>query len=292
MPDHHANLRRELHEANRRSWNAATRAHQSHKARQAEWLRGGGSTLFPEELELLGELRGRTLLHPQCNAGPDTLSLAAAGARVTGVDISDEAIAAAGELARTTGLPGEFVRADVYDFFEEAAAAGRRWEVVFASYGALGWLSELGQWARGVAGVLAPGGRLVVVEFHPVAYLFDESFTLRHPYFCEGQPDSAAGVGDYVAASGSGLVPWGFEEGVRDFVNPHPAHFINWTIAEILTAIMGAGLTIDRFHEWPYANGCKLYDRMDELPGRRWTLPAGTPRVPLMYGLRAVFAPR
>jgi hypothetical protein len=78
-------LKKELHEANRLSWDVATRAHNSHKGDQARFLREGGSTLFPEELELLGELRGRSLLHLQCNAGQDTLSLAARGATVTGV---------------------------------------------------------------------------------------------------------------------------------------------------------------------------------------------------------------
>ena len=50
-----------MHEQNRRSWNAATPAHNSHKRDQAVFLREGGSTLFPEELELLGELGGRRI---------------------------------------------------------------------------------------------------------------------------------------------------------------------------------------------------------------------------------------
>ena len=86
-------IRRPLHEQNRLAWNEATRAHNSHKGDQAAFLRGGGSTLFPEEIELLGDLRDRPLVHLQCNAGQDTLSIASRlGARVTGVDISDEAI--------------------------------------------------------------------------------------------------------------------------------------------------------------------------------------------------------
>src|ERR1043165_5327026 len=85
-------LARDLHEDNRQSWNSATRAHNSHKGDQAAFLRSGGSTLFLEELELLGDVTGKRLVHLQGNAGQDTLSLAAPGAEVTGVDISDEAI--------------------------------------------------------------------------------------------------------------------------------------------------------------------------------------------------------
>jgi len=72
--------RRDLHEQNRRSWNAGTAAYNSHKGDQAAFLRGGGCTLFPEELELLGDVAGLDLLHLQCNSGQDTLSLAALGA--------------------------------------------------------------------------------------------------------------------------------------------------------------------------------------------------------------------
>ena len=51
-------IRRELHEENRLSWNAATNAHNSHKEAQATFFKEGGSTLYPEEMELLGQYRG------------------------------------------------------------------------------------------------------------------------------------------------------------------------------------------------------------------------------------------
>ena len=280
-------VRRELHEANRLSWNEATRAHQSHKPGQAEHLRAGGSTLFPEELELLGALAGQRLLHLSCNSGADTLSLAAHGAQVTGVDISDEAIATARRLAADSGGTGEFVRADVYDFLAEAARGPRRWDVAFASYGVLCWLSDLDAWARGVAQVLVPGGRLVVVEFHPVATLFDEKLVRTRPYFGDGAGERLPGIGDYVALSGAALVPSGFHEGVRDFVNPHESHEFTWSLADVLGALLGAGLDLEAFHEWPYTNGCKWFDSMELRPGNRWVLPAGQPSLPLMFGLRA-----
>jgi hypothetical protein len=69
-------LRKQLHNENRLSWNEATKAHNSHKGNQTQFFRDGGSTLFPEEIELLGNITGLSLLHLQCNAGQDTLSLA------------------------------------------------------------------------------------------------------------------------------------------------------------------------------------------------------------------------
>lgn len=282
-------MRREAHEANRLSWNAATPAHNSHKGDQAAWLRAGGSTLFPEERALLGDVSGRRLLHLQCNAGQDTLSLAALGALATGVDISDEAVAFARRLAAESGTRAEFERADVYDWLEEAGRAGRRFDLAFSSYGAVCWLSELGAWARGIAGVLAPGGRFVLVEFHPAAAMFDEGMRLSFPYSSGGRAIRCEdGVSDYVAASGDGLLH-GAEgrPGVVDFRNPHPSHEFAWGVADVVAALLEAGLALESLREWPYSNGYAPFRGMRALPGRRWARPEGVPEMPLMYGVAA-----
>ena len=276
-------LKKDLHEANRLSWTAATRAHNSHKGDQARFLREGGSTLFPEELELLGELRGRSLLHLQCNSGQDTLSLAARGALVTGVDISDEAIDFARSLSAGSGLPGTFERADVYDWLASASPA--RFDVVFCSYGVIGWLSDLNPWAAGISRVLKPGGRFVYVDFHPVLWLFDEKLRLTYPYGGGHPISEAVGVGDYVAKSGEGLVPWGFEEGVRDFKNPHPCHSFQWGLGDVINPLVRHGLMLERLEEYCYANGCQVVEGMREAPGHRFLLPEGVPEIPLMFGL-------
>jgi SAM-dependent methyltransferase len=272
-------------EQNRRSWNAATVAHQSHKGDQAAFLRRRGTTtLFPEELVLLGPLRGKALLHLQCNAGQDTLSLAKRGARVLGVDISDVAIADAMALSKATGIPGRFLRTDVYDFLASNRA---RFDVVFASYGVLGWLDDLAAWARGIARALAPGGRFVIVEFHPAAWVFDDHGRPTFPYSTHGEPMTNAAVSDYVARSGEGLVPWGFEPGVRDFENPHGAVEYAWGLAELVQALIDAGLVLEHLEEYPYANGCAIYEGM-RAEGRRLFPGDGQPQVPLMFSVRAV----
>lgn len=276
-------LKKDLHEANRLSWNAATRAHNSHKGDQARFLREGGSTLFPEELELLGELRGRSLLHLQCNSGQDTLSLAARGAHVTGVDISDEAIDFARRLSAGSGLPGTFERSDVYDWLASAPPA--RYDLVFCSYGVTYWLSDLEPWAEGISRVLKPGGRFVLVEFHPVLWLFDEKLRLTFPYGGGHHIAEAVGVGDYVALSGEGLVPSGYEEGVRDFKNPHPSHGFQWGLGDVLNPLLRHGLMLERLEEYCYANGCKMLEGMREAPGHRYLPPEGVPELPLMFGL-------
>jgi len=281
-------IARDLHEANRQSWNAATRAHNSHKRDQAAFLRSGGSTLFAEELELVGELTGRSLLHLCCNAGQDTLSLARRGARTTGIDISDEAIAFAQQLSADAGIAGEFERADVYDWLPRAARDRRRFDRVFMTYGVLGWMSDLALLFRGIAGVLEHGGRVVSLEFHPSAMMFDDKLQLRYPYFREGGPYRwDDGVSDYVALSGTALTPSGWTDGEKDFKNPHVVWEFPHSVSELVGAALAAGLRIEEVREWPYANGFQPFKNMRELPGRRFTVPEGGPELPLMLGLVA-----
>ncbi len=280
--------RRDVREQNRLSWNAVVGAHDSHRGDIARYLREGGSTLFPEERALLGDLEGKTLVHLQCNYGGDSLSLALLGATVTGVDISDEAISSARKLSSQTGIPASFVRSDLYDWFEVAAREGSRFDVVFSSYGVVCWLPDLAAWARGIAVVLDPGGRFVLVDFHPVAEMFDERWNRAHAYPSGGERRLVQeGVGDYVGESGGGLTPAGFVEGARDFENPHRCHLFRWGLGEVVTALAGAGLRVVALEEYPYSNGERHFARMHELPGRRMVPPEDVPAVPLMYGISA-----
>lgn len=273
-----------VREQNRRSWNAVVPAHESHRPGQAAFLRTGGRTVFPEELELLGELQGRRLLHLMCNVGQDSLSLAALGATVTGVDLSDVAIDRARRLAAESNIAAQFVCADVYAFL---GATRPTFDLVYGGYGVICWLPDLLAFARGVAAALAPGGRFVLVEFHPASNTLDADWQLAHPYPAQGAPLLLAGVGDYVGASGDGLAPAGFAEGEHAFVNPFPCRLFRWGLGEVVSAFAAAGLRIESLREYCYVNGERPYKRMEAGPGRRWYAPSDVPATPLMYGLAA-----
>ena len=274
------------HEINRLSWNEGTKAHNSHKGDQAAFFRAGGNTLFPEESALLGDITGKTLLHLQCNCGQDSLSIARHfGAIVTGVDISDEAIRFARQLSRDSGIEASFVRADVYDFF---AKSSERYDIVFSSYGVLCWLSDIATWGQGIAGCLKPGGKFLLVDFHPAFAMFDEEWQLNHDYMGGLCHEFESGVGDYVALTGAAgeidtLLP-----GLRDFRNPYPGVEFQWGIAEVMTALIDAELSLSRLAEYSYCNGFKPMSDMVDLGGRRYAMPAHLPQnVPLMFSLVA-----
>ncbi|MBI2764406.1 MAG: class I SAM-dependent methyltransferase [Chloroflexi bacterium] len=278
---------RALHEQNRLSWNAATKAHNSHKGDQAKFFREGGNKLYPEERALLGDLHGQRLVHLQCNSGQDSVSLAQLGAEVTGVDISDEAIAFARRLSADSGIPATFVRADVYDWLAAAGASGERWDVAFCSYGAFCWLSDIDAWARGVAGILAPGGRFAAIEFHPALSILETDWSLKYDYFRTDEPYRwDDGVSDYVAASGTGLALTTYEEGVVGFQNPHPVYEFNWPTSRVISALIGAGLVLEHFREYPYSNGWTPGEDM-RVAGKRAYPPARLPSLPLMYSVAA-----
>jgi SAM-dependent methyltransferase len=279
---------RDLREHNRVSWNAAVSALDSHRGDLSRYLRKGGNTLFREERDLLGELEGRSLVHLQCNSGGDTISLARLGATVTGVDISDAAVSSARDLAQKVGMRVTFERADMYGWLQKASREGRRFDVAFASYGVICWLPDLRDWAAGIAGILGPGGRFVLVDFHPAADIFDGDWNLVNDYPTGGEPLLLdEGVGDYVAASNGGLTPAGFVEGVRGFENPACCYLFRWGLGEVVTALAEAGLKIVALQEYPYANGERKFAGMRELPGKRMVPPEDFPKIPLMYSIKA-----
>src|SRR5262249_57207368 len=96
-------------------WDRRVAVHESSDFYGLDGFRGGRSTLRSIELDLLGDVSGRSLLHLQCHFGLDTLSLARLGANVTGVDFSEPAVAAARSLARELQLPASFIRSNLYD---------------------------------------------------------------------------------------------------------------------------------------------------------------------------------
>lgn len=157
----------------------------------------------------------------------------ALGAHVTGVDIADSAIDFARQLSRDSGIAADFQRDDILRWLPVAATRGERFERVFASYGTLVWLSDLKRWADGIAQVLVPGGRFVLVEFHPFALYFDPHWQPAYDYFSR-EPIAESGVSDYVAESGASLAPSGYRAGVENFSNPHPSYEFQWGLADVI----------------------------------------------------------
>lgn len=218
-------------ELNRQLWNERTKHHTGSKFYDVEAFLAGKNSLTAKELELLGDLAGKKLLHLQCHFGQDTLSLARMGAEVTGLDLSDAAIAEARKLAATMGIRAEFIIANVLDFQPQLEG---NFDIVFTSYGVLGWLPELDGWAKNIAHYLKPGGKLVLVEFHPVVWMYNNDFTrVEHSYFNRKRIEEME-TSTYADTSAA--------------INLL-SHTWNHSLSEVFTALLEAGLQINRFEE-------------------------------------------
>ena len=153
-------------ELNRVHWDESTRVHLRGDLYGLETFKAGGCRLHRVELEEVGDVKGKRLLHLQCHFGLDTLSWARHGAIVTGVDFSTESIAAARRLAADTGIEAEFVCCDLYEL-PEALLSFHSFDIVYTSYGVLCWLPDLAPWAALIAHYLKPGGLFYIAEAHP-----------------------------------------------------------------------------------------------------------------------------
>jgi SAM-dependent methyltransferase len=238
-------------------------------------FKAGRNTLTPIEQALLPEVVGRTLLHLQCHFGLDTLSWARKGAIVTGLDISLPAIEAARTLAREIGTDARFVESEVYA--APHALAGELFDIVFTSLGALLWMPDIVRWAQVAAQMTRPGSTLVVVDLHPLMYVFPEmdaapDLRFANDYFSR-EPKVVTESGSY--ASDDAPVTTTVEY-------PH-------TMADILNAVITAGFNLERFDEHAEYM-CEAWPWMQpdpEHPKSLWRLPEGVPRVPLMFSLKA-----
>jgi len=171
-------------EKNRLSWNNRVEAHLKSDFYDLKGFLEGKSSLKSIELGLLGDISGKKILHLQCHFGQDSISLARMGAQVTGVDLSDASIAAAESLAAAAGEEVRFICCDIYAL---PAYLEEDFDIVFTSYGVIGWLPDLGQWAGVISRFLKPGGTFVFVEFHPVVWMFDDDFQeVGYRYFNSG----------------------------------------------------------------------------------------------------------
>lgn len=260
---------------NRDLWDKRVRAHLQHGLYPSEEVEAGSYAVGLPDAEEVGDVAGKRLLHLQCNAGADTLYWARQGARVTGLDFSEEAIAEARRLSEVTGVSAEFVCADVYAAAEVCAGP---FDVIYTSMGVLWWLPDLPRWAEIIAALLVPGGFFYIHEIHPVAMALraqDNRLVVEHDYFGAPEPIVERTDGTYYET------PPGF--------SAEPATECGWVhpLAEVVSSLAGAGLRVVFLHEHE-ATAFRMLPILQHGTDGRWRSPEGVPRVPLTFSLKAV----
>ncbi len=256
---------------NRDHWNKSTDAHFDSKFYDVEGWLAGKESLREMELEMLPDsLEGLRVLHLQCHFGQDTLSLARRGAEVTGVDLSDRAIARANELADRAKLSGRFICCDVYSLPEHLPEPAS-FDVVYTSFGTIGWLPDLDRWAAVIDHFIKPGGTFAFAEFHPLVWSLNHARNgFEYSYFGRA-PIVESNAGSYTDGSEkieSTEVSW------------------NHSFDEVLTALLGRGLSLEAFREYDYSPWDCFHETV-EVGHNRFQFVGLEGMIPLTYALRA-----
>lgn len=255
-------------DANRKTWDHKASLHIKAPFYDQASFEQGRNTLMAPELDFLGDVKDKKLLHVQCHFGQDTLSLSRMGAQVTGVDFSTQAISTAKELSQRLELPADFVCCNVLDLVQHLE---EQFEVAFASYGIVGWFPNVQQWAAQVAARLKVGGRLVLVDFHPAVWMFDDKFThLQYSYFNRETIEEVEEV-TYTGQAQQAM----------------PCYSWNHSLADIMGAFMNVGLTVQQFKEYDYSP-YPCFSKVVPRPEGGYYIEGLEGKLPMLYGFEFI----
>lgn len=254
-------------ETNRELWNERTRHHITSDFYDISGFMEGKEVLNSIELDLLGDIRGKSILHLQCHFGMDSIALSRRGAKVTGVDFSDEAITKAQQLAKDCGTDTRFILSDVIALGE---VLDEQFDIVFTSYGTIGWLPDMDQWAAIVNRFMKPDGHFVFAEFHPVVWMMDYDFKgVAYSYFnLEAIVEASEGTyTDRNAAIKATEVSW------------------NHDLSEVVTALLNQGLQLKAFREFDYTP-YDCFKHTVKIAEGKFRIKGLEGKLPMVYALR------
>ena len=255
-------------EINKKSWNAKVEPHLKSDFYFVDEFLNGRTSLNSIELELLGDVKGKSILHLQCHFGQDSISLSRMGAKVTGIDLSDKAIEAGRELARKCGTDAEFICSDVYEL---PNTLHQKFDIVYTSYGTIVRLPDLEKWACVIRHFLKTEGNFIIAEIHPVVWMFDDDFTkVAYNYFNE-KPIVETYEGTYADQSA-----------------PIVQEYVMWnhSLAEVLDNVIKKEMTLQTFQEYDWSP-YPCFRHVEEFEKGKWRIPQFGNKIPLVYAFVA-----
>ncbi len=257
-------------EHNRESWNELTTLHADSNFYDIDSFKKGKTSLNHIEIEELGDIKGKKILHLQCHFGMDTLSLARQGAEVVGVDISDTSIQKANALSTDLKIPAKFIRSNIYEIEQ---VLNETFDIVYTSYGAINWLDDLDKWAKIISRFLKPNGIFYMVEFHPFIYTLNDNSEISNSYF-KTQALETAVESSYTDKS--------------EVSNKNLKH-IEWhhSLSEVLNSLITNGLRIEFLNEFPY-QVYNCFPNLIENNKGKWVSDKYGDKIPHMYSVKAM----
>lgn len=254
-------------EINRKLWNDKVDVHVASDFYDVNTFIGGKQVLNTTELDLLGDVAGKSILHLQCHFGQDSIELSRMGAKVTGVDLSDKSIEKAKWLADQCNTDTQFVCCDVYDAPQHIE---EQFDIVFTSYGTVGWLPDMNKWAHVIAHFLKPGGTFVFAEFHPVVWMMDYEFSkIEYGYFNTGAivEEMEGTYTDRNASIKNTEVSW------------------NHSISEVVESLLQSGIRLESMKEFDYSP-YNCFRNTVELAPNKFQIKGLEGKLPMVYALK------
>ena len=257
-----------MFDENKKGWDERVETHLASELYDMQAFRAGKSSLNLEEVEALRDVKGKSLLHLQCHFGQDTLSWARMGAVATGVDISSEALRAAKAISSELEIPASFVESNILDLKE---TLDDKFDIVFTSYGTVGWLNDLNKWADVIHHFLNPGGTFYMIDFHPFIWMWnDERSKIEFSYFNSKEPIVLQETGTYADPSAA---------------LERTEYSWNHGMSEIIGSLLRSGLKLVEFNEYPYSN-YKVFPEMKAAGTGRWVFNELEVQIPYMYAIK------
>lgn len=254
---------------NKKWWNDVTLIHSKSKLYNLNRFKKGKTSLEKTELDELKNVKGKTLLHLMCHFGMDTLSWGRKGAIVTGVDISEESIKLAKKLSKQVNVPARFICADIYDL---SKVLDEKFDIIFASYGVLCWISNIKKWAKLINHFLKDGGTFYIVELHPFNNILSYDFKLFYKYFDKGP---------YIDDSSGTYTDWGANvKGIT--------YEWSYTISDVINSLIEQKLKIEFVHEFPYTMYDQYPGNMKKNKLGQYVLKNKKIQIPLLFSLKAI----
>ena len=252
---------------NKQTWNNKTDVHINSEFYDMKGFLDGKSTLNSIELVLLGDISNKKILHLQCHFGQDTMTFARMGAQATGIDFSEKAIEKATEFSKQLNLDTTFICCDIY---EAPKYLKDQFDIVFTSYGTIGWLPDLDKWAKVISHFLKPGGKFIMADFHPVVWMYDNDFKEVFYSYFNIEPiieDESGTYADRYSEIEAKTITWN-----------HP-------ISETLNALITNGIELNSFNEYDYSP-YNCFNNTEEFEPNKFRIKTFENKIPMVYSIK------
>lgn len=172
-------------------------------------------------------------------------------------------------MAKELGADTQFIYSDIYEL---PNVLDDKFDIVFTSYGVIGWLPDMGQWAKIVAHYLKPGGKFIMVEFHPVVWMFGDDFSSI----------------DYGYFKGTEIIEQ-LEGSYADQNAKIRYSTVTWThsLSEVINSLIQSGIHLTGFEEYDYSP-YNCFKHLVQIDKGKYRIKHLSSKLPMIYAITGV----